>query len=77
MRSDRANPLPTELIRTARSLIPDGAGWSSAFLTSERASGFLDGVTLSSRSYATQSTDKVRDLSSMRWEDPGTDQGIK
>lgn len=50
VRSPRASPLSTELIRTARSRIPCGAGSSSALRTRDRASAFLCGVTLSSRS---------------------------
>lgn len=72
VKSPNASPLSTELIRTARSRIPSGAGWSSALRTSERASAFLCGVTLSSRSYATQSAVRERDLSIKRWEEPGT-----
>lgn len=50
VRSARARPLSTELMRTARSRMPEGAGWSRALRTRERASAFLCGVTLSSRS---------------------------
>lgn len=50
VKSPNASPLSTELIRTARSRIPGGAAWSIALRTSERASAFMCGVTLSSRS---------------------------
>lgn len=50
IKSANASPLDTELIRTARSLIPSGCGWSIACLTSLRASSLREGVTLSSRS---------------------------
>lgn len=43
-----------------------------ALRTSCRASAFLCGVTLSSRSYATQSAARERDLSRNRWDEPGT-----
>lgn len=71
-KSLNANPLSTELIRTARSRNPSGFFWSRALRTKERASSFLCGVTLSSRSYVTQSAVNERDLSRKRCEDPGT-----
>lgn len=49
-KSANASPLSTELMRTARSRMVGGAGWSRACRTRRRASAFLCGVTLSSRS---------------------------
>lgn len=72
LRSPKASPLSTELILTARSRMCEGAGWSMARRTRMRASAFLCGVTLSSRSYATQSAARERDLSRNFWDDPGT-----
>lgn len=71
-RSASASPLLTELMRTARSFMPVGMGWSIVLRIRVRASAFFVGVTLSSRSYATQSATRLRDLSSIRWEEPGT-----
>lgn len=72
VRSLNASPLSTELMRTARSRIPDGTVWSIAFRTRLRALAFICSVTLSSRSYVTQSAVNERDLSRKRWEEPGT-----
>lgn len=73
-RSCNARPEPTELIRTALSLIPSGLDLSNSFRTSALASALRPGVTLSSRSYATQSTDNVLDLSRNFCDEPGTTQ---
>ena len=72
-RSANARPLETELIRTACSLIPETRDCSSRRRILVRASTFLPDVTESSRSYATVSADKDRDLSSIFWDDPGTE----
>ena len=72
VKSPNARPLLTELMRTARSRNPGGISWSNALRTKKRASFFRCSATLSSRSYATQSTAKERDLSRKRCEDPGT-----
>ena len=50
VRSGRARPEETELMRTARSLTLGGRAWSRALRTRERASSLRFGVTESSRS---------------------------
>lgn len=72
VKSFSANPLSTELMRTARSLIPSGLGSWRKSRSVDLASAFRSGVTESSKSYATVSTLKPLDLSKNLLEDPGT-----
>lgn len=50
VRSSRARPEETEFMRTASSVMFGGRVWERKDWRLERASGFLEGVTLSSRS---------------------------
>ena len=72
VKSSKARPLSTALMRTACSRIPAGRGWSRNWRRLVRASAFLAGVTESSRSYATQSTLSERDLSRNFFDELGT-----
>jgi hypothetical protein len=72
VRSFNAKPVSTLFIRTHISLIPDGRCLFSISRRFDRASAFICGATLSSRSYVTLSACMAKDFSSIFFEEDGT-----
>ncbi len=71
-RSSASRPLPTALMRTAHSFIPDALGWFKKWRMFALAWALLIIVTESSRSYATESTARPLVFSSILRDEPGT-----
>jgi hypothetical protein len=72
VKSSRARPVSTLFIRTHISLMPEGRCLFRMSRRFERASDFMCGATLSSRSYVTLSACIAKDFSSIFFDEDGT-----